>query len=160
MKTCIPLLSVLVLILMLQAGHIIASEPMVNIDNKGIAMDGYDPVSYHQGEPRKGSEDFVFEYNGARYLFTNAGNLATFTADPATYEPAYGGWCAWAMLDGEKVKVDPETFKIVDGKTLLYYHTFFVDTLKEWNTLAEKEGEAALLDQADEQWESLAAGNP
>ncbi len=39
---------------------------------------------------------------------------------PDKYEPAYGGWCAYAMGEsGEKVKIDPETFKILDGQTLL-----------------------------------------
>jgi len=34
---------------------------------------------------------------------------------------------------GEKVKIDPETFKIVNGKLYLFYNFFFNNTLKDWN---------------------------
>jgi len=54
--------------------------------------------------------------------------------NPAGYEPQYGGWCAYAMgANGEKVEIDPGTFKIVDGKLNLYYNAFFNNTLKSWN---------------------------
>ncbi len=34
---------------------------------------------------------------------------------------------------GEKVEVDPETFKVKDGKLFLFYHTFISNTLTKWN---------------------------
>jgi len=34
---------------------------------------------------------------------------------------------------GEKVRIDPETFKIVNGKLYLFYNFFFNNTLKDWN---------------------------
>ena len=34
---------------------------------------------------------------------------------------------------GAKVSVDPETFKIIDGKLYLFYNSFFNNTLKDWN---------------------------
>ena len=57
-----------------------------------------------------------------------------FASNPAKYEPQYGGWCAYAMgHDGSKVEVDPETFKIINGKLFLFYNRFFNNTLKTWN---------------------------
>jgi hypothetical protein len=51
-----------------------------------------------------------------------------------TSEPAYGGWCAYAMgSTGEKVSVDPKTFKIVNGRLNLFYNRFFNNTLDDWN---------------------------
>ncbi|MGS2740885.1 hypothetical protein [Sinomicrobium sp. M5D2P17] len=53
-----------------------------------------------------------------------------FKTDPEKYAPQYRGWCACAMGDsGEKVSVDPEILKILDGRLYLFYHTFFSNTL-------------------------------
>jgi len=72
-------------------------------------------------------------------------------ADPERYNPQYGGWCAYAMGDtGEKVSVDPETFKILDGKLYLFYHTFLSNTLNSWN-----EDEEHLKMEADKNWQKL-----
>ena len=48
---------------------------------------------------------------------------------------------------GEKVEIDPETFKIVDAKLYLFYNKFFNNTLKSWN-----QDEARLKTQADRNW--------
>ena len=39
--------------------------------------------------------------------FASKENLETFLSNAEKYAPAYGGWCAYAMLDGDKVEVDP-----------------------------------------------------
>ena len=65
-----------------------------------------------------------------------------------TYEPEFGGWCAYAMGNtGEKVEIDPETFKIINGKLYLFYNAYFNNTLKLWN-----KNEANLLKQANTNW--------
>ena len=61
------------------------------------------------------------------------------------------------MLDGEKVVVEPRTYKVIDGRTYLFYNSFFVNTLKKWNKRANENGEAAMVDQADGAWNTLAA---
>lgn len=72
-------------------------------------------------------------------------------ASPEKYEPEYGGWCAYAMGEsGEKVKIDPETFKIVNGKLYLFYNFFFNNTLKDWNI-----DEKHLKLKADKNWKML-----
>jgi len=35
--------------------------------------------------------------------------------------------------NGKKVEIDPETFKIIDGKLYLFYNAYFNNTLKSWN---------------------------
>jgi YHS domain-containing protein len=126
-----------------------------NVDKGGLAIQGYDPVSYHSQGPVQGQKELSFTHEGSTYLFSSAENRQQFEQDPERYIPAYGGWCAWAMLDGEKVEVDPETYKIVDGQTLLFYNTFFANTLKKWNELAGSEGEENLSDKAREHWAAL-----
>lgn len=101
---------------------------------KNIAIDGYDPVSYFEGEPLEGDENIAFWYKGIKYLFSSNTTLNKFKLNPSKYEPAYGGWCAYAMgTSGEKVKIDPETFKIINGKLYLFYNFRGNNTLEDWN---------------------------
>jgi YHS domain-containing protein len=119
--------------------------------NKGLAIEGYDPVSYFKNKPEKGSASYSDVYEGVTYHFANASNLAVFKKNPAGYEPQYGGWCAYAMgSKGEKVEVDPETYKIIDGKLYLFYNRLFNNTLKTWN-----KSEASLKLQADANWQKI-----
>jgi len=118
---------------------------------KNVALDGYDPVSYFNGGPVEGESELLYTYKSISYLFSNQGNLAKFRASPEKYEPAYGGWCAFAMGEtGEKIKVDPETFKIIDGKLYLFYNFWGNNTLKEWNTKEKKLKEAG-----DRNWRKI-----
>lgn len=105
-----------------------------NLEN-GVAIQGYDPVAYfNQNKAVKGKKDMAVFYNGATYYFSSAANKELFKANPSKYEPEYGGWCAYAMgANGDKVEIDPETFKIKDGKLYLFYHTYFNNTLNKWN---------------------------
>jgi YHS domain-containing protein len=91
-----------------------------NVKNN-LALEGYDPVSYFDHTPTEGESKWVFNFKGVIYQFSSEPNLARFKANPEKYEPAYGGWCAYAMGEsGEKVKVDPETFKISNGHLYLF----------------------------------------
>jgi len=116
--------------------------------NKQIALDGYDPVSYSDRKPTKGKSELKYGHRGVQYLFATPQNLAKFKANPEKYEPAYGGWCAYAMGEtGEKVKVDPETYKIIEGKLYLFYNFWGNNTLTDWN-----KKEKALKTKADQNW--------
>ncbi len=116
---------------------------------KGVAAQGYDVVSYFSQKAQKGKAEFTHNFGGINYRFANAVNLETFKKDPTKYEPQYGGWCAYAMgAKGEKVEINPETFKIVEGKLYLFYNHFFSNTLTDWN-----KDEAHLKKQADANWQ-------
>jgi YHS domain-containing protein len=115
----------------------------------GAAIQGYDSVAYFaDGKAVSGKKELPFSYQGVTYLFLSIANRDLFKASPEKYEPVYGGWCAYAMgATGEKVEVDPETFKIIDGKLYLYYNKFFTNTLKTWN-----KDEKSLKEKADNNW--------
>jgi YHS domain-containing protein len=118
-----------------------------NLD-KGLAIEGYDPVSYFQGKPSEGKKSHSFVHRGVAYYFSSAANRSAFIDHPEKYEPAYGGWCAYAMgKNGDKVKVDPETFKIVNERVFLFYNFWGNNTLADWN-----ENEPQLKSSADKQW--------
>ncbi len=120
--------------------------------SNSIALAGYDAVSYfNQKKPSKGQEEHTVNHQGILYRFSTATNKELFKANPRKYEPEYGGWCAYAMgAKGEKVSVDPETFKIVNGKLFLFYNQFFNNTLKDWN-----KDESNLMTKANSNWNKL-----
>lgn len=92
----------------------------VNVNAQGVAVHGYDVVAYVvMGKPVKGSAEFSAAWRGATYWFSNAAHLKTFEADPARYEPQYGGYCAYGVAQGVKPDIDPTAFAVVDGKLFL-----------------------------------------
>ncbi|MFW0737418.1 YHS domain-containing (seleno)protein [Flavobacterium sp. T12S277] len=122
-----------------------------NLENK-VAIQGYDPVGYfNQGKAIKGKKELSASYQGVIYKFSSNENKQEFLKNPSKYEPQYGGWCAYALgSSGEKVEINPETFKIIDGKLYLFYNAFFNNTLKSWN-----KNQTNLKAQADDNWKKI-----
>jgi len=122
-----------------------------NLENK-VALQGYDPVAYFtQKKAVKGKSAINTTYEGVIYQFSTQANKDAFLKSPASYEPQYGGWCAYAMgSSGEKVEIDPETFKIIEGKLYLFYNAYFNNTLKSWN-----KDESNLKKKADANWKKF-----
>ena len=128
-----------------------ARAKQFNLEN-GLAIQGYDPVAYFtQNKAVQGSKQFSVNFESITYRFVNAANKEAFLKDPKKYEPQYGGWCAYAMgATGEKVEIDPETFKISNGKLYLFYHSWANNTLPKWN-----KDEANLKPKADKSWMNI-----
>ena len=88
----------------------------------GVAVRGTDVVAYFAaGDAVPGKPEFRHDWNGATWHFTSAENRDAFAADPARYAPQYGGFCAWAVANNYTAPVDPEAWRIVDGKLYLNY---------------------------------------
>lgn len=122
-----------------------------NLEN-GVAIQGYDPVAYFKmNKAVQGNKNLAVYFQGATYYFSSEENKNDFKANPSKYEPQYGGWCAYAMgSTGEKVEIDPETFKIVNGKLYLFYHSWSNNTLTKWN-----KDETNLKAKADANWPKI-----
>jgi YHS domain-containing protein len=120
-----------------------------NVNEQGVILGGYDAVSFLQlKKAEKGTATHAVFYSGATYFFTSAAHKEVFKKSPAAFAPQYGGWCAYAMGNSnELVEIDPETFKIVDGKLYLFYNKYFTNTLKLWN-----KDEGRLKSTADKNW--------
>ena len=96
------------------------STSPINVDAGGLALSGYDPVAYFEGgKPTRGVASLSASYGGARYLFASESHRKLFLENPRKYVPEYGGFCAVGTSFGEKVDVDPETGKVVNGKLYL-----------------------------------------
>lgn len=90
---------------------------------KGVAVGGYDPVSYFsEGKPAPGKPTITLEHLGATWRFATVANRAAFIADPARYAPQYGGYCAWAVSQGYTAKGDPLAWTVTGGKLYLNYN--------------------------------------
>jgi len=88
-----------------------------------LALKGYDPVAYfEQGEAVEGRKEFSYEWEGANWRFASQDHLDAFRSDPERYAPQYGGYCAWAVSQGKTADIDPEAWKVVDGKLYLNYN--------------------------------------
>ena len=102
-----------------------AVKPPVNTGASGdLAIKGYDVVAYFSdGAATKGDPRFTHRWNGATWQFATSRNRKLFASHPEKYAPQFGGYCAWAVSRGYTADVDPEAFRIVDGKLYLIYST-------------------------------------
>lgn len=129
-----------------------------NLGKAQLALKGYDPVAYFPeggGKPRKGSDAFELVHAGVRYRFASEETKKLFLAKPAKYEPAYGGWCAYAMADGDEVDIDPESFLVTGERLFVFYKSFFADTRAKW-----LKDERALMEKADKAWKKIVEPAP
>jgi len=129
------------------------TKTLLNLDRTGAAIQGYDPVAFFtDGKPEKGRPEFPARHNGALYFFASKEHRDLFKADPAKYEPAFGGYCAYGVSRNKLVEIDVEAFQIVDGKLLLQYSKGVRDDFNKdpkgnlskantnWPALVEKKG--------------------
>ena len=131
-----------------------ALDVFSNSDN--IANNGYDVVNYFTtNTAARGSKDFKATHNGATYYFVSAENLNAFNTNPGNYLPQFDGYCSFAVAKmNKKVPVDPETFRIDDGKLYLFYNDFWEG--KPFNTIVPWiHNEAAMEKMALENWKTL-----
>ena len=111
-------------------------EGAKNLDEKNIAVKGYDVVSYfEESSAKKGSDAFSALHDDAIYHFSSKKNLDNFKENPEAYIPQYGGFCAYGMARNYKVDIDPTAWKIVDNKLYLNYtpntHKIWLDNIEE-----------------------------
>lgn len=100
-----------------------AHAGLVNVQEEGLALGGFDAVSFHEATgPVAGKPDYTLMWKGALWRFASGDNLRAFEADPRKYEPRFGGYCAYAMAKGRLAEGSPLTWKIEDGQ-LYFFHT-------------------------------------
>lgn len=73
----------------------------VSVSKQSVAVNGLDPVIlFTQATEVPGSPEYAVQHtDGATYLFTSAANRDEFLRNPATYEPAFGGFCGWGVVE-------------------------------------------------------------
>lgn len=97
------------------------TERVVLDRTSGVALYGYDPVSYFIDEtPRIGKPDFEYIWNGAAWRFANEGNMAAFIADPTVYSPQFGGYDPGSVARGVPTPGDPTVSLVSEGRVFLF----------------------------------------
>lgn len=124
-----------------------------NLKN-GVAVQGYDTVTFFDGNAMKGKELYSTNYNNATYYFISEENKAKFKATTEKYVPQYGGFCAIAMSEGKEVDPNPKSFLIQNGKLYLFTRMLFgiIDAKRQW--IKDPNEKKAL---ADKEWGRLNA---
>jgi YHS domain-containing protein len=95
--------------------------------NKGyfgnLAIRGYDPVAYFTEQRAvKGAEDISHTWLGADWNFSSEKHKKLFTENPVKYAPQYGGHCSDGIAYGATTtNIDPQAWRIIDGKLYLNY---------------------------------------
>ena len=135
-------------------------KPIFNVTDQGLALKGYDPVSYFMDKtPGEGKTDLEFKYQGVTYRFLSEKNRKLFVKNPNQYLPEYGGYCAFGLVapggkygfKNGRYDVNPLSYKIINAKLYLFYHDSTYDAKLNWN----KEPESDLIEKADKYWSEL-----
>lgn len=125
-----------------------AAVDPINKNLFGTALQGYDAVAYFkEGKPVKGQSEFRYDWMGAKWYFANAANRDEFAKSPEKYAPQYGGYCSWAVANGYTANIDPEAWRIVDGKLYLNYDK---SVQKKWEADIP-----SFIKRANENWPKL-----
>lgn len=125
------------------------------IDEKGLAIGGYDVVAYFSNKATKGDAKITAKHGDAMYQFATTANRDTFKKNPTKYLPEFGGFCAWGVgAKSTKFPINPETFEIIDGKLYLFFNGPFngsnFNTLEAWN-----QDQDNLLKAANANWSTV-----
>ncbi len=95
----------------------IVSDPLT-----GVAIEGYDPVSYFTDPaPRRGLPDHEFYWGGVPWYFATAANRDVFARNPQVYAPQYGGHCLMSLSRGFLSDGKPTAYVVVGSKLFLFY---------------------------------------
>ena len=85
------------------------------------ALDGYDVVAYFlKNKAVEGNQTISYQWKNATWQFSSEENRNLFAASPEKYEPAFGGYCAFAVSKGFTAKTEASSFKIVNEKLYLF----------------------------------------
>lgn len=137
----------------LTPGDPVSSKFLVNVDAKGVALLGHDPVAFFTDKrPVPGKTELRTVYKGAVYQFASPEHKAMFDREPAKYEPRFGGFCGYAASIKKVSPISVEFFEILDGRLVLQHnkkawdlwHKDVPENLKKadanWPSLVEKRG--------------------
>jgi hypothetical protein len=103
------------------AAQAATTERIVTNRFSGLAIGGYDPVSYFvDGQPVLGVENFEAWQGGVVWRFRNDDNRSFFLAHPEIYGPQFGGYDPIDVARGVAVPGNPRLWFIADERLFLF----------------------------------------
>jgi YHS domain-containing protein len=86
-----------------------------------VMLKGHDVVAYFtQGKHALGQPQIKSVYEGVVFRFASAEHKALFDANPAKYQPEYGGYCANGIVYGIPWGGDADSWIMRDGKLYIF----------------------------------------
>ncbi len=129
------------------------TSPIVTDPLTGVAIDGYDPVSYFvERAPRQGLSDYEYVWKGVPWYFVSAANRDVFARNPEVYAPQYGGHCLMSLSRGYLSDGKPRLYVIEGLKLYLFYSTA--------NREAFQLSKTEALNAAEANWQYVSKGLP
>lgn len=114
----------------------------------GVAISGYDPVSYFtEPAPLLGTPLYEYHWKGVPWYFASEANRDIFMRAPEVYAPLFGGHCAMSMARGFLSDGNPTIYRIVEDRLVLFYSV--------GNREAFDLARPAMFQRAVEYWQSL-----
>lgn len=88
----------------------------------GVAIDGFDPVSYFTDpEPREGQSSYEYVWGGASWYFATEANRDAFMRAPEAYAPQFGGHGATSLARGFLSDGNPRLYAIHRHRLYFFY---------------------------------------
>jgi hypothetical protein len=113
------LLGLLALVGLYGCGTPYATVP--NAEGRPVMLLGHDPVAYFtRQQPQRGDPALRVDLPQRSYYFASREHMALFLADPARYEPQYGGFCASGAAFAIKLGSDPTAWTVYDGRLFIF----------------------------------------
>ena len=118
-------------------------------EDKGVALNSYDPVSYfsQSPDPMLGVAEHSYTYQGSKFYFITGSHQDAFAGNPEKYAPQFGGYCAYNVSQGRKVGAHPRVFAVVDGKLYMFSD---LEARKNW-----KKDIPGNIARANDQWQEV-----
>lgn len=87
----------------------------------GLAINGFDPVSYRLGtHPVAGRAEHELIQDRFVWRFASQANLEAFRDAPEIYMPAFGGFDPTGIANGVAVDSDPSLFAVIGSRLFLF----------------------------------------
>lgn len=113
----------------------------------GLAINGFDPVSYRFGSrPSAGLPEHELIHEGVVWRFASQANLEAFRDAPGIYAPAFAGFDPTGVANGVAVDSDPGQYAIIGSRLFLFRSAENRQRFLQ---------DAALLAQAEDRWKSV-----
>jgi YHS domain-containing protein len=146
------------LILVILSGVQSAYAQVDPVSKDHVAIGGYDVVSYFKpGKAMKGNSTINAAHNNVTYYFSSEENRQAFVKEPEKYLPQYEGYCALAIgAQKKRVNINPETFKVTQGRLYLFYNSTHSLSGNRFNSLEPWiKDEDRLIQKSDENWREM-----
>jgi len=121
------MLKIMVFILLVLGSYSTISLALTNDriiveSSNGLAISGYDPVSYHLDEaPRLGDKNIETVWRGVIWTFATPTNQAAFIDNPEYYTPAFGGYDPTSVAEGRLTSGNPLIWAKNDEKIYFFF---------------------------------------